>query len=107
MKKKDKKSEVSELIVSVRKGQRYDDGNHQIYVPQKIVPEHWTHATATKYGKKVIVIGDSDLWRINRKLFNKSLPNCRGSLKYFSGAKTSDLEHYMKPIISQMLLQYT
>ena len=40
MKKKDKKSEVTELIVSVRKGQRYDDGNHQIYVPQNIVPEH-------------------------------------------------------------------
>ena len=30
MKKKDKESEVTELIVSVRKGQRYDDGNHQI-----------------------------------------------------------------------------
>ena len=25
------------------------------------------------------------------------MPNCRGSLKYFSGANTLDLEHYMKP----------
>ena len=25
------------------------------------------------------------------------MPNCRGSLNYFSGANTLDLEHYMKP----------
>ena len=38
-------------------------------------------------GKRVIVIGDYHLQRINRKLLNKSLPNCRGTLKYFSGAR--------------------
>ena len=32
------KSEVTELIVSVRKEQRYDDGDHPINVPQNIVP---------------------------------------------------------------------
>ena len=25
------------------------------------------------------------------------MPNCKGSLKYFSGANTLDLEHYIKP----------
>ena len=28
------------------------------------------------------------------------MPNCGGSFKYFSGAKTLDLEHYMKPIFN-------
>ena len=69
-------------------------------VPQKIVPENRTYASTSKYGKKEIVIGDSHLQRINKKLFNKSLPNYRGSLKYFSGAKTLDLEHYIKPTMN-------
>ena len=47
-------------------------------------------------GKKIFFIGDSHLRRINRK-FNESLPNCKGSLKYFIGANTLDLEHYIKP----------
>ena len=47
-----------------------------------------------------MVIGDSHLRRINRKLFNESLPKCRGSLKYFSGANTLDLEYYMKPSLN-------
>ena len=28
------------------------------------------------------------------------MPNCRGSLKYFSGAKIFDLEHYIKPSLN-------
>ena len=28
------------------------------------------------------------------------MPDCRGSFKYFSGAKTLDLEHYMKPSLN-------
>ena len=65
-------------------------------VPQKIAPGNWSYANATKFGKKTIFIGDSHLRRINRK-FDESLPNCKGSLKYFIGANTLDLEHYIKP----------
>ena len=41
-------------------------------VPQKTAP-----------GNQAIAFGDSHLQWINTKLFNESLPNCRGSLKYF------------------------
>ena len=40
-------------------------------VPQKIAPGNRTYASATKYGKKTIAIGDSHRRRINRKLFNE------------------------------------
>lgn len=86
--------------MSVRKEQRYDDIDHQINIPQKIVSENRTYASLSKYGKKATVVGDSHLQKINRKLFNKSLPDCGGSLKYFSGAKTLDLEHYIKPTMN-------
>ena len=69
-------------------------------VPHKIAPGNQSNASATEYGKKAIVIGDSHLQRINGKLFNESLSNCRSSLKYFSGANTLDLEHYMKPSLN-------
>ena len=83
--------------VSVRKEQTY---YHQMNVPHKIAPRNQSNASATEYGKKAIVIGDSHLQRINGKLFNESLSNCRSSLKYFSGANTLDLEHYMKPSLN-------
>ena len=72
--------------MSVREEQRYDDSDPQMNVPQKIAPGNRTYTSTTKYGKKTIVIGDSHLQRINRKLLNESLPNCRGTLKYFNGA---------------------
>ena len=69
-------------------------------VMQKVVPGNRTYASAAKYGKKAVVIGDSHLRRINRRLFNDSLPNCKGNIKFFSGAKTLDLEHYIKPTLN-------
>ena len=83
--------------VSVRKEQTND---HEMNVPQKIALRNWSYASVTKYGKIAIVIGDSHLWRINRKSFNESLPNFKGSRKYFSGANTLDLVHYIKPSLN-------
>ena len=64
--------------MSGRKEQRYNDRDHQVNVPQKIAPGNLTYGK--KYGKKAIVIGDSHLQRINRKLFNESLPTVGGVL---------------------------
>lgn len=50
------KSEVTELIVSVRKEQRYDDGDHPINVPQNIVPGNWTNASTAKHGKRPLLL---------------------------------------------------
>ena len=54
--------------MSVRKEQAYD---HHMNVPLKIASGNQTYASATKYRKKAIVIGDNHLQRINRKLFNE------------------------------------
>ena len=47
---------------------------------QRVVPGNRTYASATKYGKKAVVIGSSHLRRINRRLFNNALPNCKALL---------------------------
>ena len=84
--------------MSVRNENKY---NKNDYVHPKVVPGNRTYASAIKYGKKVVVIGDSHLQRINRKLFNDSLPNCRGNIRYFRGANTAQLEDYIKPTLKQ------
>ena len=38
---------------------------------------------------------------INRKLFNNSLSKCRSRGKYFSGARTKDLEYYVTRELNQ------
>ena len=48
-------------------------------------------------GKKVFVIGDSHLKRINRRKFNNSLKNARSFIKSFPGAKVEELQHYVTP----------
>ena len=85
--------------VPIRNEQIYNN-NCDMNNSQRVVPGNRTYASATKYGKKTVLIGDSHLRRINRRLFNDALPNCKGTIKYLSGAKTLDLEHYMKPTLN-------
>ena len=66
-----------------------------------VVPDHKSYASTNKYGRKVIVFGGSHLGGINRKLFSNSLPKCRKRLKYFSGARTEFLEHYVTPTLNE------
>ena len=66
-----------------------------------IVPGNRSFASATKYGKKVVVFGDSHIGRVNRKLFSNSLRNCTSRLKFFSGAKSKDLDHYVTPTLNE------
>ena len=79
-----------------------DDHNNSINnnnTRPKIVPGNRSYASTTKYGKKAVVIGDSHLRRVNKKLFNDALHYCKGNIKYFSGAKSAELEHYIKPTL--------
>ena len=50
--------------VPIRNEQIYD--NCDMNNSQRVVPGNRTYASATKYGKKAVVIGDSHLRRINR-----------------------------------------
>ena len=64
---------------------------------KRVVPGVRSYASATEYGKKVFVIGDSHLKRINRRKFNNSLNNARSFIKSFPGAKVEELQHYVTP----------
>ena len=66
-----------------------------------VVPGHRSHANTTKYDIKMIVFGDSHLGHINKKLFSNSLPKCRTHLKYFSKARTNDLEYYVTAALNK------
>ena len=47
-------------------------------------------------GKKIFVVGDSNIKRLNRKRFNNSF-EAKSFIKYFPGAKIQELEHYVVP----------
>ena len=55
----------------------------------------------TKYGKKIMVIGDSHLNRIKRNLFNNSFDNAKSFIKSFGGAKTEHMKHYVLPSLKE------
>ena len=67
--------------------------NVNSYRTSKLVPGNRTYADATKFGKKVVVFGDSHLNRINRRLFDRSLINCKSLLKFFNGGNSEQLEY--------------
>ena len=47
--------------------------------------------------KKIFVVGDSQIRRINKKEFNNSFEKTKTLIKSFPGAKTQGLEHYVVP----------
>ena len=58
-------------------------------------PGNRTFASATKYGKKILVTGDSHIKRVKRNIFNNSITNGKSYLKSFSGANAKHLGHYI------------
>ena len=64
---------------------------------KQVVPGVRSYASVTEYGKKVFVIGDSHLKRINRRKFNNSFDNAKSFIKSFPGAKVEELQHYVTP----------
>ena len=71
---------------------------NQREIPRKqVVPGVRSYASVAEYGKKVFLIGDSHLKRINRRKFNNSFKNGRSFIKSFPGAKVEELQHYVTP----------
>ena len=62
---------------------------------QRAVPENKTYASATKYGKNIVVIGDSHLKRIKPNLFKNCFDNTKSFIKSFGGAKTEYMKHFI------------
>ena len=71
---------------------------NQREIPRKqVVPGVRSYASVAEYGKKIFVIGDSHLKRINRRKFNNSFKNGRSFIRSFPGAKVEELQHYVTP----------
>ena len=66
---------------------------------KKIVPGNHSYASTTDYGKKIFVVGDSHIKRINRKRFNNSFEKAKSFIKSFPGAKIQELRYHVAPHI--------
>ena len=58
-----------------------------------------SYSSATKYGKKICVVGDSHIRRIKRNLFNNSLCEGKAHLNGFNGANIKRLDHFITPTL--------
>ena len=56
---------------------------------------------ATKFGKKICVIGDSHLNRIKRNIFQKSVNSGKTYFNVFRGATSKRLNHYILPTLDK------
>ena len=56
-----------------------------------------TYADTTKFGKIILITGDSHLKRIKRNKLKNSFKNVKCIMKVFGGAKIEQLEHYITP----------
>ena len=61
---------------------------------QRVVPENKTYASATKYTKKIVVIGDSHLKRIKQNLFKNSFDDDKSFI-------TLNMKHYVIPSLKE------
>ena len=62
---------------------------------RKTVPGNRSYASTTDYGKKIFVVGDSHIKRIDSKRFNNSFERAKSFIKSFPGAKIQKSENYV------------
>ena len=67
----------------------------------RIVPGRITYLEATKFGKKICVIGDSHLNRIKDNIFQKSVNGGKTYFHVFRGATSKRLNHYILPTLHE------
>ena len=77
--------------------ERYIQTQHQLQKSKVVVPRNNTYAGTLREGKKILMIGDSHIRRINRDKLQNLFDNVKSFFRYFCGAKTQDLHHYIIP----------
>ena len=65
------------------------------------IPGRRTYVEATKFGKKICVIGDSHLNRITRNIFQKSVNGGETYFNVFRGAASNRLNHFILPTLHE------
>ena len=68
-------------------------------IPPRVVPGNRTYASTVKYGKKVLLIGDSHIRGIKRNLFDNSMNHAKSYIKSHSGAKAWQLAYHIIPAL--------
>jgi len=63
------------------------------------IPGNSKYSDMTKQGRKVAVVGDSHVRRINRRKFNSKLKSGRAYFKNFDGVNTKKLAHHIIPTL--------
>ena len=76
--------------------ERYIQAQQQLQ-KSKVVPGNNKYAGTLREGKKILMIGDSHIRRVKRDKLQNSFGNAKSFVRYFSGAKTEDLHHYIIP----------
>ena len=65
------------------------------------MPGRRKYSEATKFGKKICVIGDSQLKRIKKNIFQKSVNGGETYFNAFRGATSKRLNHSILPTLHQ------
>ena len=67
----------------------------------KSVPGNTSHSSTVNKEKKILLLSDSILSRVQMKLFNRELKTGRAYRKYFPGATPKEIAHYCIPTLEK------
>ena len=84
--------------------------NQDIYKRKKFVPGRQTYGeTIGKRSNNIVIYGDSitNFSRYRKNIFNQKIEDRKARFKYFPGALSRDILHYINPTLeeSEFLLQ--
>ena len=86
-------------LTTTQKNEQYEEPTEQRKA--RIVPGRRTYSEATKFGKKIFVIGDSHLNRTKMNIFQKLVNGGKTYFNVFRGATTEKFNHYILPTLHE------
>ena len=67
----------------------------------KIIPGSTSYSNEKRPGRKILLLSDSILSRVQMRMFNKELTEGRAYRKYFPGATPGEIAHYCLPTLQK------
>ena len=78
--------------------------NQDIYGRKKVVPGRQTYGeTIRKRGNKIVIFGDciTNFSKYHKNIFNQKIDDHKARFKYFPGALSRDISHYVNPALEE------
>jgi len=76
--------------------------NEAIYnSPPPVIPGLRTFSSTVKYGKKVLVLGDSHFRNVKQRLFNDSITDAQAQIHWNSGIKVDRMTRYTEILLDE------